>query len=59
MKILVDSYGQRKENKLVEMGQNVSTQVIAGIGFKALREFNLALLANRVAVLMSDSSSLL
>ena len=59
MKILVDSYGQRKENKLVEMGQNVSTQVIAGIGFKALREFNLALLANRVAVLISDSSSLL
>ena len=59
MKILVDSYGQRKENKLVEMGQNVSTQVIAGIGFKALREFNLALLANRVAVLMRDSSSLL
>ena len=55
----MDSYGQRKENKLVEMGQNVSTQVIAGIGFKALREFNLALLANRVAVLMSDSSSLL
>lgn len=31
----------------------------AGIGFKALREFNLALLANRVAVLMSDSRSLL
>ena len=31
----------------------------AGIGFKALREFNLALLANRVVVLMSYSSSLL
>jgi len=31
----------------------------AGIGFKVLREFKLALLANRVAVLMSDSHSLL
>ena len=28
----------------------------AGLGFKALREFNLALLANRVAVLMSELS---
>lgn len=31
----------------------------AGIGFKVLSEFKLALLANRVAVLMSDSHSLL